>query len=90
MFETDREPDFVNELGVKWWLNNNLTTYASQPDHRGTVLSDVLVYIVEFPEGRKTFVLVRNGNVIFDDPSLETVGSRIDTLKVMQRYDNGK
>ncbi len=90
MYETEREPDHVNELGIKWWLEKNLTAYANNPDRNGTCLEKVQCFIVEFPDGRKTRVLVEEGQVLYANSSLEGIGTKIDIMKVTKRYDNVK
>jgi len=90
MFETDREPDHVNELGIKWWLEKNLTEYANNPDRRGTCLENVQCFIIEFPDGRKTRVLVEEGQVLYDDGSIEGIGTKIDMMKAAKRYADTK
>lgn len=41
----DTEPEFVNELGVKWWKDDYMTEYAQKPDRSGTVLDAVCFYV---------------------------------------------
>jgi hypothetical protein len=50
----DREPDFVNDQGVKWWLHDGVTNYAK------TKKLNVMGWEVETPDGLKNFVLILN------------------------------
>jgi hypothetical protein len=77
----DTEPDFVNELGVKWWLHESLTKYAGKPLRTLPRLDDAIVYITEQPDGYKTFVLVLQGGVMREDQSLEGMAYKIDALR---------
>lgn len=86
MFETDREPDHVNEQGTKWWLDEQPTVYAQKEDHLGTALPNVQCFIVEATDGVRNRVVVENGAVIFDNPNLEAIGAHIDMLKVHKRF----
>jgi hypothetical protein len=81
----DEEPDFVNELGVKWWKDETLTDYAQREDALGTALNAVCFYIEE-PCGTKSRVLVSKGEEIMEvDQSLEGMAIKIDLRKFMQR-----
>lgn len=84
-----REPDFVNELGVKWWLDEGTTGYARNPDHTGTVL-DAACYLVEEPDGSRTRVLVVDGAAEFENPRMEDMAVHIDMLKMLARSLEGK
>lgn len=79
------EPDFVNELGVKWWLDRTSTDYARREDPFGTRLPDAAVYAVEEPDGHRTQVLVIAGEAEYEAQSLEDMGVHIDMLKILAR-----
>lgn len=81
----DTEPDFVNEIGVKWWRDTYTTQYAQKKDSQGTSL-DAVCYYVEEVSGKRTRLLVhRSGTILADDQSLEGIGIKIDILKMLQR-----
>lgn len=73
-------PDFINELGVKWWLEKSLTQYAQ---HKG--LSNTRVWLVEEPSGRRTRLLVEGDAILADDQSLEGMGIKIDALSFARK-----
>lgn len=78
------EPEFVNELGVKWWRDTDTTEYAQKEDRNGISL-DVVCFGVEFPNGSRTRVLVsREGEVIEDDQNLEALATKIDVRKFLK------
>lgn len=73
----DREPDFINEEGVKWWINKRLTEYAEEKGLNYTC------YIIEFKNGYRERAVVNNdtNKLIYSSPSLEAVGVYIDLAK---------
>jgi hypothetical protein len=79
-------PDFVNEIGVKWWRDLDTTKYAIREDSFGTTL-DVAVWFIEEANGRRTRLIVQDGRAIYDDQSLEGIAVRIDALKLLKRED---
>lgn len=81
-FET--EPDFVNDLGVKWWYDEFTTQYAQKPDFWGIKLN-AICYYVEEPNGNRTRVLVSDGNIIEEDQNLEALAVKIDCRKFLMR-----
>ena len=81
----EREPDFVNELGVKWWKDHHTTNYAQKEDRNGTKL-DVVCFYIEEPTGRRTRVLIsKAGEIIEEDQSLEGLAIKIDVRKFLKR-----
>lgn len=80
------EPDFINELGVKWWIDKMTTNYAQSPDVWGTRLN-AMCFFVEEPGGRRTRVLIDRGteNVLAEDQALDGIGCKIDILKALKR-----
>ena len=53
-----KKPDFVNEQGVKWWLDKSLTMYAVDKGLQ------VQVFLVEEPNGYKTRLIIENGEPV--------------------------
>lgn len=43
-----QEPEFVNEVGVKWWRDHSTTHYAQKPDINGITLNAVCFYPKDF------------------------------------------
>ena len=80
----DGEPDAVNEIGVKWWKDTSTTNYAQREDRFGTSL-DAVCYAIDEVSGRRTRVLVANGKIIEDDPSLEGMACKIEVRKLLKR-----
>ena len=75
-----RPPDFINEDGVKWWIDKELTEYARMD-------LNAVVFFVEKPNGYQTRALVIDGAVQYESQSLEAMGCRIDLLKAAAQFD---
>lgn len=85
----DTEPEFINELGVKWWQDKSTTEYARKPDLAGTSLA-AHAWFVEQPNGCKTRVLVsEKGEILAEAQALDDMGMKIDILKFAQRDSAG-
>lgn len=81
----EREPPiFVNELGIKWWKEENLNHYASRPDSFGTTL-DVAAYLIEKPNGSRLFVLLEEETVLVESQQSESIAVHIDVMKLLKR-----
>ena len=85
-FDANSKPDFVNELGVKWWIDKSSTNYARNPDFNDIVL-DVVCYIVKFPNGKFERVIVQNGEIEFSSQKIEDIGCHIDIMKTQKAFD---
>lgn len=71
----DKTPDFVNEAGVKWWADRDITAYA-----REKLKSKAVVFYVEEPSGYRTRLLVENDQILNDDQTYEGMCCHIDML----------
>lgn len=81
----DTEPDFVNELGVKWWQDRHTTEYAQAKDAHGTSL-EAIGWFVELPHGARTRLLLgKNGELLAEGQALDDIGTKIDVLKFLKR-----
>ena len=82
-----REPDFINEEGVKWWLDKHLTDYANREDNKGISLKNVKGFVVE-KDDILEYVLVDydNGSMVHSSQSLESVATHIDMMKIQKHY----
>jgi hypothetical protein len=81
----NREPDFINELGVKWWKDDSTTKYAQSPDTFGTRL-EAFCFLVEEANGYRTRLLVsKDREVLEEDTMLEGMGVKIDLRKLLKR-----
>ena len=74
----DREPDFINEAGVKWWLHDGVTNYAKTQKLEG-----VTGWEVETPSGVRRYVISNKDGVIAEAKGLDGIGTKIDMLAMM-------
>ena len=82
-----REPDFINEEGVKWWLDKHLTDYANREDQRGISLKNIKGFVTE-KDSILEYVLVDydTGSVVHSSHLLESVATKIDMMKVTKDF----
>lgn len=80
----DAEPDFINELGVKWWVHESLTAYAGKPLKTLPRLDESVVYLTERPNGYKSFVLICDSIPLAESQTLEGMAFKIDALRFVQ------
>ena len=88
-FWEKQEPNFVNELGIKWYFDELVTDYCMKENISGVFLDNVLAYVVVLPSGETDRVLVdvNNKEVIYATKSLEEIGVEIDKLKLLKSYE---
>ncbi len=77
------KPQHVNEKGVKFWLDKDLTRYAV-----GKGLKDIVVLLTEHPDGSRTRLVAENQQPLYDNPSYEAVACYIDILKVARTEES--
>lgn len=83
----DDDPDFVNDLGVKWWLDKSLTEYATREDGNGIGLSDITIWCVEKPNGYKTHIMTQGEEALYENQKLEDMAVHVDILKLNCHFD---
>lgn len=88
-FMYDSEPTFVNEQGVKWYLNKPLTRHAQKEDRRGIALK-ANIFRVEIPGGQTALVMVMGDKVVFKADNYETMGFEIDVMKLGLHFKDEK
>lgn len=77
------EPDFVNDIGTKWWRDADTTQYAQKFDKNGISL-DSVCFFVEDSSGYRTRVLISyTREIIEEDQTLEGMAIKIDTRKFL-------
>lgn len=79
------KPDFINELGVKWWFDPDTTQWARKKNKNGIALLDVYCFFIEKPDGYRSRVLTRNDVDIYESQSLEAIVQHIDILKFLEQ-----
>jgi hypothetical protein len=86
-WDINQPPDFVNELGIKWWFDAETTKWAHRKDSKGISLPDIHCFFIEKPDGYKSRVLIQNNKDIYESQSLEAVACRIDILKCIKQEE---
>ena len=84
------EPDYINELGVKYWEEKSLTDWAKRADHAGVSLSNYRGWKAEHPDGERTFLLTYMENPLFASPRYEDVAAHIDIIKANIQFNRGQ
>lgn len=83
-FWEKQQPDFVNEQGVKWWLDKDSTRYASKENSNGISL-DYQIFVVEEPDGRKTrLVLDEKRKPVYEHTHIESIAVWLDIQKYLK------
>ncbi len=79
MIDFDKEPDFINEYGIKWWFYPEATKYAQDKG-----LNTIRVWAVEQTDKTRTFVITEekggSAEVIYETKGLEDMFCHIDFL----------
>lgn len=74
-----REPDAVNEMGVKFWFDPDLTQYAKQKG-----LKNVQVFFVEH-DGKKFRGIAQDGQLVFESTRYEDTCFHIDIMAAYEQ-----
>lgn len=79
------EPDFINDAGIKWWLEKDLTRWAHKPlgKQASPLPKDTRVYLTEFPDGEKMRVVIMDGGPVYEHTSLEDIAVWLDMQKLI-------
>lgn len=87
MFGIIGEPDYINELGTKFWKHQGLTEACQTPDHNGVTLPTARVWIVEPPKGGKAYLLTIGSDPAYETKRFEDMAARIDITKAAVCFD---
>ncbi|WP_152467710.1 hypothetical protein [Gordonia terrae] len=74
-FALPSEPDFTNEIGVKWWGIN-----------AGRAEDGTAVY-VEAPDGDRDYLILKDGEVLYGTKSLEALFYRFTVLEHLRKLE---
>ena len=83
----NKEPDFINVEGTKWWIDKSTTKYAQQPDINKVQLPNVICFATEQINGYRSYVITENQQIEFTSQSLEAIGVHIDIMKLARRKE---
>lgn len=73
-FWEKNDPDFINDKGIKWWLDKDLTKYARNKPN----CEQMIAYVVKEPSGELNRLLVENEEIIYGTQVLEDLCVHID------------
>ena len=88
----DKTPYYINDEGTKFWYDESLTDYAKRGNRNGTTLDDIIVWIVETSDGKRTRLIVdtTNGSILFENVRTEDLAVHIDIMKIDKEYNDNK
>lgn len=87
MTNFNSEPYHINELGVKWWVAKSLMDWAyREPLGKAVSLKDFgyQFWAIEKPNSYRTFLVIKDGNIIYENQSSEAVAVRIDVYRMLE------
>ncbi|MDD5650451.1 MAG: hypothetical protein PHF86_08565 [Candidatus Nanoarchaeia archaeon] len=75
----NQEPDFINEKGIKWWIDYNTIKYCK-------LLNKYIIYVVK-DNDYITRVIVDNEKkeIIFESQQLDAIACFCDVLKLYEK-----
>ena len=81
---SSKQPDFVSDTGVKWYFDTHTTEYARRDSLKssGKGIATIRCYVVVFPSGETTRVVLDNDTPIYESTSLDAIGCFLDMLKL--------
>lgn len=80
-------PDWVNELGVKWWRDETIQEEHLNVTHNGVDLKNLQSWIIQYPNGMLERVLTNATDVIYSTQSLEALFVYIDVLRYLKKSE---
>lgn len=85
---SNKQPDFVNDVGIKWYFDTHTTEYARSDSLKssGKGIATIRCYVVVFPSGEVTRVILDNNMPIYENTSLDAIGCFLDMLKLNPQY----
>lgn len=84
IFETT--PSYVNSIGTKWWVDSEINSYITQFIKDNPILGDIKGWCVEHQDGVRERVLVKNMQIIYSSPQLESICAHIDMIKLSLQH----
>lgn len=81
---SESQPDFVNDLGTKWWLDKDTIFWASRGDIN-LLEHDFQFWYVEMQDGFRSRLITKGKKIIYDNTSSEAIAIKIDIYKMLIR-----
>lgn len=73
----EQEPDFVNDKGIKWWRDDDFNYLTEK-------LPKSAVFLVEFPDGVKEWVITYENKPIYNNQSAEAICCYFELFKIIE------
>jgi hypothetical protein len=80
-------PDWVNELGIKWWRDETIQEEHLNVTHKGVDLKNLQSWIIQHPNGMLERVLTNATSVIYSTQSLEALFVYMDVLRYLKKSE---
>jgi len=76
----DKEPDFVNEKGVKWWFDEDTTRYGKLPHYKVFFIQD---------KSYLSWVIIdyRTNKVVYESQGIEDICVHLEMLRLMEEAE---
>lgn len=84
-WETE-DPVYVDDKGVKWWVDEYITQYCRQESKSGGYLKRFIAYVLQYPDGKLERVLICNDEIIAKSNTSEGIIAEVDKLKLKVAY----
>lgn len=84
-----KEPDFVNEEGTKWWIDEDMNEYIKSVEEQKEVKLNIIGWFVERKDGYRTRILIEKDKPIYESQKMEFVAAFIDVRAVSEEFNNG-
>ena len=81
-------PDWVNELGIKWWRDETIQEEHLNVTHKGVDLKNLQAWIIQHPNGMLERVLTNATSVVYSTQSLEALFVYMDVLRYLKKSEN--
>jgi hypothetical protein len=81
------EPDFINDDGVKWWVDRDLTKYTKDWRPNNLAPIDATVYFVQVNDYKGRVLVDDKRNILHENQALDGMCVYIDGLRLKETYN---
>ena len=87
MLDRNETPDFINDIGTRWWLDKNITKYAKDIfDQFKIKKCSISAFYVETKDTEASYVLIIDNKIVAQSKSIDGIGSEIDKQAVVRSF----
>ena len=82
----DKEPDFVNAEGTKWWKHPELTEYAHKENKHGVSLPTMQCWVTQTTDNDLRYVILNTkiGEIIYTSLYYDAICEHINIRKFLK------